>query len=188
MKLVKFVPAIAATLVLAACSTAENMVSSTTNAVSSAASATTNAVSNAASATTNAVSNAATATKEAVTGTVSKTTEMLPTRNKSVVYSCSNKTTVTATYAFHNEEVKGANLKVGKTAINGFIVNPELSQKLDSATFTSGKYILSVNKDLAYSTAEKAEMVMLTKQGKQMDTIVAKNCSIDATATARLNK
>lgn len=188
MKLVKFVPAIAATLVLAACSTAGSVVSSATDAVSNAAGAVGNTVSSAASATTNAVSGAATAVKDTATGMVTKTQDVLPTKSKSVVYACQNNTKVTATYAFHNEEVKGANLKVGKTALNGFVVNPELSKKIDSIAFTSGAYSFVVENGLTLSNAEKVTAVMLTKHGKTSDQIVAKNCNVDAKATAALNK
>lgn len=177
MKLVKFVPAIAATLVLAACSTAGSVVSSATDAVS-----------NAASAVGNTVSSAASAVKDTAAGVVTKTQDVLPTKSKSVVYACQNNTKVTATYAFHNEEVKGANLKVGKTALNGFVVNPELSKKIDSIAFTSGAYSFVVENGLTLSNAEKVTAVMLTKHGKTSDQIVAKNCNVDAKATAALNK
>lgn len=184
MKLVKFVPAVAATLVLAACSAGSNVVSNTADAVGNAA----NAVTGAVTATSNAVTGIATTVKETAAGELTKTEALLPTQNKSVVYDCQNNTTVTATYAFHNEDVKGANLKVGKTAIKGFVTNAELSQKLDAVTFVSGQYSFSVENGLTYSNAEKATAIMLTKHGKKADQILAKNCKINESATARLNK
>lgn len=174
MKLVKFVPAVAAILVLAACSTATDIASNTVGGVKDAAIATTDAV--------------ATATADAVKGAVDVTKEVLTTKTKSVAYKCSKGDVVVA-YAFSGDVVKGANVRIGKnTEIKGFLVNAELSKKIDSPSFISGNYVLTVDNGLSFENATKTDLVMLTKKGEKSDEIVAKNCTINDATTKLLNK
>ncbi|MGX2985610.1 ACP-like domain-containing protein [Ursidibacter sp. B-7004-1] len=166
MKLVKFVPAIAATLVLAACSTPKEE-----------------------STAPKAMPQATETVMNTPVGEVTKVEETLMTQNKSVVYSCQKGGTVTATYAFHNSEVKGANVRVGKkNEITGFVVDAEDSKKTEETVFTSGDYVWAVENGLTFDSAEKTNAIMLYKKGKMADEILAKNCKINKSATARLNK
>lgn len=178
MKLVKFVPAIAATLVLAACSTAENMVSSTTNAVSNAASATTNAVSNAASATTNAVSNVATATKDAVAGTMKSASNALSSKPtfETAAYFCDvqgkKNQVVSATYAFVNGKIDTATITINRKVV-GQEMKLDPSYK-DGTQFVEGKKVWALESGFTQATASKTMPIMFTDNNQ----ILAKNCEI----------
>ncbi|QGM80914.1 DUF7606 domain-containing protein [Otariodibacter oris] len=178
MKLVKFLPAVTAALVLAACSDVgsmaaktDSMVKSGVDAVDGAASA----VSNAASATGTAVKNGA----ESVSDKMTQAKDMITTRNKSVVYTCQNNTTVTATYGFQNNLPKGAKVLLGKnTLITDFVLDEDHSKKTDTTTFVSGDYVWSVESGLTQQNLGKIDAIMLYKTGAQADEILAKNCSI----------
>lgn len=164
MKLVKFVPAIAATLVLAACSTQKETVAET-------------------------MPKAQETVMNTAAGEVTKVQETLMTQNKSVVYTCQKGGSVTATYAFHNGEVKGANVRVGKkNEVTGFVVDAEDSKKTEETVFTSGDYVWAVENGLTFDSAEKTNAIMLYKKGKMADEILVKTCKINKSATARLNK
>ncbi|KAE9540266.1 hypothetical protein HT665_06270 [Ursidibacter maritimus] len=164
MKLVKFVPAIAATLVLAACSTQKEAKPET-------------------------MPKAQETVMNTPAGEVTKVEETLMTKNKSVVYSCQKGGTVTATYAFHNGEVKGANIRVGKkNEVTGFVVDAEDSKKTEETVFASGDYVWAVENGLTFDSAEKTNAIMLYKKGKMADEILVKTCKINKSATARLNK
>lgn len=170
MKLVKFVPALAATLVLAACSTATN------NDMAKEA-ASMNAEGNKTTVT-------ATAKAEDITVTAAATKEVLMTQTKSVAYKCNSGNVVVA-YAFHNDEVKGANVRLGKNnEITGFLANAELTSKVGSPVFVSGDYVLTSDNGLTFANATKTDLVMVTKG----DQILAKNCKIQKAATKKLNK
>ena len=165
MKLVKFVPAIAATFVLAACSTQQKETAPTV------------------------VPKAQETVMNTPAGEVTKVEKALMTQNKSVVYSCQKGGTVTATYAFHNGEVKGANIRVGKkNELTGFTVDAEDSKKTEETVFASGDYVWAVENGLTFDSAEKSNAIMLYKKGQMADEILVKNCKINKSATARLNK
>ncbi|WP_301098825.1 hypothetical protein [Otariodibacter sp.] len=175
MKLVKFLPAVTAALVLAACSDVGNMATKTGNMVKSGVDGATSAVSDAASATGNAVKSGA----KSVSNTVTEAKDMITTRNKSVVYSCQNNTTVTATYAFQDNLPKGAKLLLNKnTLLTDFTLDENDSKKTDTTTFVSGKYVWSVEAGLTQQNIGKTEAIMLYKTGNKADEILAKNCSI----------
>lgn len=167
MKLVKFVPAIAATLVLAACSTAENMVSSTTNAVS-----------NAASATTNAVSNAATATKDAVAGTMKSASNALSSKPtfETAAYFCDvqgkKNQVVSATYAFVNGKIDTATITINRKVV-GQEMKLDPSYK-DGTQFVEGKKVWALEGGFTQATASKTMPIMFTDNNQ----ILAKNCEI----------
>ena len=165
MKLVKFVPAIAATLVLAACSTAENVVSSTTNAVS-----------NAASATTNAVSNAATATKDAVVGTMKGASNALSSKPtfETAAYFCDvqgkKNQVVSATYAFVNGKIDTATITINRKVV-GQEMKLDPSYK-DGTQFVEGKKVWALEGGFTQATASKTMPIMFTDNNQ----ILAKNC------------
>lgn len=177
MKLVKFVPAIAATLVLAACSTASDVASSTAGAVSNAAGAVTETVSNAGAAVVNTVSGAADSTQAAVKTQVEK----ISTTSKSVAYKCLNKVKVSATYAFEGDKPKAVNLQLGKKVITGLLYD---ASNQDQPTFKSDKYVWNLDNDF-YQDIYKSG-AMLTEDGKDSDMILAKLCEVDKAATKRL--
>lgn len=174
MKLVKLLSAIAVATALSACSTASDVASSATNAVS-----------NAAGAVTEGVSNTVTNVKETVAGKVETTTTKLDTTSKTVVYSCQQKKSVTATYAFENGQVKAVNLKLGKKAINGLMLDANSS---DVVSFASKGYRWNVDTDFSLENAEKTTAIHLAKIGKQSDQLLAKLCEVNKSATARYNK
>lgn len=162
MKLVKFASALALLSAITACST-----------VKDAASATTDAVSGAASAVTNTVSGAATSVSNAVTGKSQKT----------VVYSCLNNQTLTATYTFDGEKATAANVVLGKTSIKNLARNEKVS---DSATFESSQYSWSVDNSFALNKLDTTSGILF-KKGTKSDEILAKLCKVDAAATAKAN-
>ncbi|QIM62661.1 hypothetical protein A1D29_04790 [Pasteurellaceae bacterium Orientalotternb1] len=159
MKLVKFVPAIAATFVLAACSTTNDMPQP--------------------------AKEMPMATTETVGNGVQVSNQAVMTKTKSVAYKCNSGQVVVA-YAFQDNDAKSANVRLGKgkPEIHGFLISPEWSQKVDSPVFTSGDYVLTSDKGLTFDTATKTDLVMVTKG----DQILAKNCKINKTATKLLNK
>lgn len=181
MKLVKFIPAIAATLVLSACSSAEK-VADTAAVVNETAVSTVETVTSSAEKaveTVNAVANPG-----AVKNTSVKTSsQKLNTEAKSVAYQCLNKVKVSATYAFDGETPKAVNLLVGKKAINGLVF--DIADK-DSVTFKNAKYEWSLDNSF-YTDMHKAG-AMLTQKGKTTDQILAKLCDVNLKATEKLNK
>lgn len=195
MKLTQFVPAFAATFVLAACSTAGNVVSGATEAVSNTAGAVTETVSTVGTAVsntvtgsnvaTNTVNSVATAGGDAVKNTkVLTETQKIATTSKTVVYRCLNKTTITANYAFDGETPKAVNLRVGKKAINGLVYD---GSDKDFAAFKSSRYSWSLDEGFSFANADKTGG-MLTKLGKKTDQIMGKQCKVDSSATKRMNK
>ena len=165
MKLVKFVPAIAATLVLAACSTAGNVVSSTTNAVS-----------NAASTTTNAVSNAATATKDTVAGTMKSASNALSSKPtfETAAYLCDVKgkrnQVVSATYAFVNGKIETATITINRKVVGEAMkLDPSYA---DGTKFVEGKKVWSLESGFTQATASKTMPIMFTDNNQ----ILARNC------------
>lgn len=177
MTLVKFAPAVLATLVLAACSTAEKAspnVQPTPN--------TSTVVTDTVSKVENAVSTVA--GSDSVRNTQATVqSHTLATHSKSVVYRCLNKKTVTATYAFDGETPKAVNLLVGDVAINGLGFD---TQAPDGDRFHSDKYSWDLDLGFSYKTIE-TKGAMLTQYGKGSDEILAKLCKVDKRATKRIN-
>lgn len=182
MKLVKFIPAIGASLVLAACSTVGDVASGAANAVGNVASAAGNAVSSTASAVGNTVTSGASAVGNAVTGAASTTT--VPTTSKAIVYSCSNRKTVTATYAFEGEKAKAVNLIIGKTKINALLRDDNAK---DAATFASDAFSWSVDENFSLTNFDKTDSGILFKKGANSDEILAKLCKVNKSATKKAN-
>lgn len=177
MKLVKFVPAIAATLVLAACSTANDVASSSVSAVSNTAGAVTESASNVGVAVVNSVSGTAEVTQASVKTSVGK----INTTSKSVAYKCLNKVKVSATYAFEGDKPKAVNLQLGKKVITGLLYD---ASNQDQPTFKSDKYVWNLDNDF-YQDIYKSG-AMLTEDGKDSDMILAKLCEVDKATTKRL--
>lgn len=145
MKFIKFLPAVAATVVLAACSS----------------------------------------TTEPVEQKVEPVVE-LPTTTKAVAYRCQGKKTLTATYTFSGEEVKSAVLKLGKKELGEF--TRDTTASADFTTFVAGDYLWNADAGLTLSTFDKTEGSNLFKKGKNSDAIIAKDCRLNAKATAKLNQ
>ncbi|WP_109077605.1 hypothetical protein [Aggregatibacter kilianii] len=104
---------------------------------------------------------------------------------KTVVYSC-NKRAVTVTYQFENQEPTEAKVVMRKKVIAESL--PLSNVDKDFPSFVSDKYIWSVDNGFSLNTATETEGVMLTQRGKKVDRILAKNCKVNAKATARANK
>lgn len=160
MKLVKFVPALLAASVLAACSTANE------------------AASNAAEAVTESAANVVNSAEQALQTSVEK----VATTSKSVAYQCLNKVKVSATYAFEGDKPRAVNLQVGKQLIKGLAYD---SSNKDQATFKSDKYRWNLDNEF-YQDITKAGG-MLTQVDGEVHPILAKLCEVDKRATKRLN-
>ncbi|HGO5854032.1 TPA: hypothetical protein ACK3JH_000892 [Mannheimia haemolytica] len=175
MKLVKFVPALAATLVLAACSNASNQPAPqpAQDAVAKAAEQATQQVNEIAG-------NAPRATGAVA---VEKATD----GKKSIVYRCQSGKRVTANYVFQGEEAKAVNLLVqnGKKTQKIPTLTRDVKNQ-DSTSFKADKY--SWDLDTGFSLSSNDQSGMLTKYGAKTDTIVAKLCDVDKALTSKLNK
>ncbi|EHK89492.1 hypothetical protein [Aggregatibacter actinomycetemcomitans] len=104
---------------------------------------------------------------------------------KTVVYSC-NKRAVTVTYQFENQEATEAKVVMRKKVIAESL--PVSNVDKDFPSFISDKYIWSVDSGFSLNTATATDGVMLTQRGKKVDRILAKNCKVNAKATARANQ
>ncbi|MDO4697396.1 MAG: Holliday junction resolvase [Pasteurellaceae bacterium] len=166
MKLVKFAPAIAATLVLAACTTPNKIATATTDAMK----ATGNAVAGAATATTDAVKGAATATKDAVKGAkVSVKPEL-----QTAAYLCDVKgkrKVVSATYAFLNGKADLVTLSIDGKVVGDLKFDEKYE---DGSRFVAGNRVWSLDSGFAPNTVSKTVPV----QYRSNNNIVAKNCEI----------
>ncbi|HGO5855730.1 TPA: hypothetical protein ACK3JJ_000334 [Mannheimia haemolytica] len=175
MKLVKFVPALAATLVLAACSNANTQ---------SAPQQAQDAVTKAAEQATQQVNEiAGNAPRASGAVKVEKATDSA----KSIVYRCQSGKRVTANYVFQGEEAKAVNLLVqsgGKTQKIPTLTRDASNQ--DSTSFKTDKY--SWDLDTGFTLSSNGQSGMLTKYGAKTDTIVAKLCDVDKALTSKLNK
>lgn len=182
MKLIKLLPTLGAVAVLAACSTAADIASSTVDAVGSAGSAVVDgaktvggavvdgaktaggAVVDGAKATGNAVASGATAAKDMVTG------------SKTVAYTCSvnGKTNqpVTAVYTFKDDEPETATVTVQKKVV-GKNLKVDSTYK-DGVKFVSGTNVWSLDTGFNAKTAETTVPVMFTAN----NVILAKNCAV----------
>lgn len=169
MKLVKFIPALAATMVLAACSTASDAVSSVGSAVS-----------NTVDATTTAVKDGATAVKD---GVESAKNAVMGKSTKAVAYTCQNNTVVVANYSFDGEKATGVSLIVNKKAVKGLARD---DKNTDFTSFASASHVWNVDAGLTAATFDKSTDGMLFKKGKDSDQILAKSCQVNVEATKKL--
>ncbi|SUT87121.1 Uncharacterised protein [Actinobacillus ureae] len=174
MKSIKFISALSLATLLAACSTASDVASTVSEGVSNAASATTNAVKEGATAVSNGVSN-----------TVNTVKNKLTASSKTVVYQCQNSKTVVATYDFEGEKATGLTLTVNDVAVKELMRD---EKNKDFASFASKTHVWNLDETFSLSTFNKTEAGMLFKKGKNADEILAKNCEVNQTATAKLNK
>lgn len=160
MKLIKLLPTLGAIAVLAACSTASDIASSTVNAVGNAGSA----VVDGAKAAGNVVADGATATKDLLTG------------SKTVSYTCdvSGKTNqpVVAVYTFSNGEPSTATVTINKKVV-GKDLKVDTAYK-DGVKFVSGTKVWSLDTGFNSKTAETTVPVMFTSNNQ----ILAKNCAV----------
>ncbi|WP_233116344.1 hypothetical protein [Aggregatibacter actinomycetemcomitans] len=115
----------------------------------------------------------------------SKKEPQLVKSEKTVVYSC-NKRAVTVTYQFENQEATEAKVVMRKKVIAESL--PVSNVDKDFPSFISDKYIWSVDSGFSLNTATATDGVMLTQRGKKVDRILAKNCKVNAKATARANQ
>lgn len=175
MKLVKFAPALAATLVLAACS---NQQAATTQPAQ-------NAVTQAAETATQQVKDVASTAHGTAAVKVEKATD----GSKSIVYRCLSGKRVTATYAFQGDEAKAVNLvlKEGRKSQKIPTLTRDAANQ-DFASFVSDKYIWNVDSGFKLANATKETTGMLTQKGKDSDEILAKLCDVDRKLTKKLNK
>ncbi|AWI50848.1 Holliday junction resolvase [Actinobacillus porcitonsillarum] len=171
MKLIKLLPTLGAIAVLAACSTASDIASSTVSAVGSAGSAVVDgakaaggAVVDGAKAAGNVVADGATATKDLLTG------------SKTVSYTCdaSGKTNqpVVAVYTFSNGEPSTATVTINKKVV-GKDLKVDTAYK-DGVKFISGTKVWSLDTGFNSKTAETTVPVMFTSNNQ----ILAKNCAV----------
>ena len=171
MKLIKLLPTLGAIAVLAACSTASDIASSTVSAVGNAGSAVVDgakaaggAVVDGAKAAGNVVADGATATKDLLTG------------SKTVSYTCdaSGKTNqpVVAVYTFSNGEPSTATVTINKKVV-GKDLKADTAYK-DGVKFVSGTKVWSLDTGFNSKTAETTVPVMFTSNNQ----ILAKNCAV----------
>lgn len=174
MKLVKFVPALAATLVLAACSNQATTTQPTQDPVAQATETATQQVKDVAG---------------TGHGTAAVKVEKATDSSKSIVYRCLSGKRVTATCAFQGDEAKAVNLVLKEGRKSQKI--PTLTrdaQNQDFTSFVSDKYIWNVDTGFNLANATKETTGMLTKKGKDSDDILAKLCDVDSKLTKKLNK
>lgn len=175
MKLVKFLPSLAAVAVLAACSqTSQTVQQPQLSGVEQANQTATQQADKVA---------------QVAGGQSAVSVEKVTNRTKSVVYQCLNKTMLTANYAFEGDSVKAVNLALGsgknvKTIPT--LIRDENNH--DFVTFVSDKYLWSVENGFNFENATSKTGGNLTEKGSEADIILAKLCNINKTATARLNK
>lgn len=171
MELIKLLPTLGAIAVLAACSTASDIASSTVNAVGNAGSAVVDgaktaggAVVDGAKAAGNVVADGATATKDLLTG------------SKTISYTCdaSGKTNqpVVAVYTFSNGEPSTATVTINKKVV-GTDLKVDSAYK-DGVKFVSGTKVWSLDTGFNSKTAETTVPVMFTSNNQ----ILAKNCAV----------
>ncbi|AHG77120.1 hypothetical protein [Mannheimia varigena] len=177
MKLVKFVPALAATLVLAACSNANNQPAPqpTVDPVTKAADQATQQVNEI----------AGNAARGAAAVKVEKATD----GSKSIVYRCQSGKLVTANYVFQGDDARAVNLVLQngkKTQKIPTLARDDANQ--DFTSFKSDNYIWNVSTGFTLANATGETTGMLTKLGKGSDEILAKLCDVDKQLTSRLNK
>lgn len=168
MKLVKLLPAVAAAIVLSACSTASKAGDAMMNGMESAGTA----VVDGAKAAGNAVANGAEKVKDTMIGKSTYT----------VAYTCSasgKKQPVTATYAFEGNDPQTATVKLSKKVLAKNLKVD--SQYQDGVQFTDGKNVWNLSEKITPTNVSTVEPVMYFVKGKGTqgtDKIVAKDCAI----------
>lgn len=178
MKLIKLLPAAIVTVVLAACSTqTEEQTASQKQAEAEAKmqQAVRNAEEQAKQAAANIQGNATIDLTKVTNGT------------KSVVYSCLNKQTLSATYSFQDNEAKAVNIILGKGKNAKQI--PTLlrdENNVDFVAFKSDTHLWNVESGFNLQNATNKSGGNLQELGTSYDTILAKLCNVNKSATARL--
>ncbi|MCK3658723.1 hypothetical protein A4G18_08370 [Pasteurellaceae bacterium Pebbles2] len=180
MKLVKFVPAMIAAVVLSACTANQAAQEAAAEAKAMEAQAIEQAAMKAEAQATEMAKN--------IDGKAQITVEKLKTTNKSVAYRCQSGKTVTATYAFEGNDARAVNVRLGtgKKALKASLLRDDNNK--DFVSFTSDQYVWNVDSALTLDTAAKTDAVHLVKKGAQNDEILAKLCDVNKSATKRLNK
>lgn len=175
MKLVKFVPALAATLVLAACSNTNNQPAPqpTVDPVAKVADQATQQVNEIAG--------------NVARGSAAVKVEKATDGSKSIVYRCQRGKLVTANYVFQGEDAKAVNivLQHGKKKHQIPTLTRE-EARADFTTFKAGKYVWELDSGFTLSSNEQSGRLL--KDGAKSDTILAKSCDVDKTLTSRLNQ
>ena len=177
MKLIKLVSTLLSVSVLAACSLAESNSATAPNTAANVEQATQNAQQEAQNIAQN------------IKGKADVRVEKLTGASKSVVYSCLNRTTLSATYSFQGDEAKAVNLVLGKgknTQQIPTLVRDESNR--DFVSFKSDEYLWSVENGFNLSNATTKTGGNLTKRGAGTDEILAKLCKVNNAATRILNK
>ena len=101
------------------------------------------------------------------------------------VFSCGKKP-VKVVYQFEGKEAVEAQVSLGKKVIAEGLQR-DTAQK-DFTSFASDKYTWNVDTGFTLDNTTEVDAVMLTQKGKKSDKILAKNCSINAKATAKANQ
>ncbi|VEG71303.1 membrane protein [[Pasteurella] aerogenes] len=160
MKLVKCLSAVAVLSALAACSTASDVVSSTSDAVKNVG----EAVVDGAKTVGNTVTEGAKSAKEMITGT------------KTVLYSCDvsgkRNQPVSATYSFKDNQPETATVTIGKK-----VVGKDLALNrtyTDGVQFVAGDKIWSLDTGFSVETVNTTVPVMFTSNNE----ILARNCTV----------
>ncbi|WP_386689918.1 MULTISPECIES: ACP-like domain-containing protein [unclassified Lonepinella] len=180
MKLVKFIPAICATVVLAACSSAPSEQEMAAAQAEKEAQVMEQAM--------NTADAQATEMAKNIDGTAQVKVQKVPTVNKSVVYRCQSGKVVTATYAFENNDPRAVSVRLGKgqKALKVSLARDDNSK--DTVSFVSDKYEWNVDTGLTLDNFNGVDAIHLVKKGAESDQILAKLCNVNKTATKRLNK
>lgn len=174
LHLMKFLPSLAAVAVLAACSSNTSMVQEQPSLVEQAQQTATQQANRVA---------------EVGGGKGAVSVEKVTDRTKSVAYRCLNNQQVTASYAFSGDDVRAVNLVLGSG--KKAITLPTLmrdSANRDFISFSSDKYVWSVENGFTFDNATTKVGGILTEKGGEVDVILAKLCDINKSVTARLNK
>ncbi len=173
LNLMKFLPSLAAVTVLAACSSNTSMVQEQSVVEQAQQTATQQA---------NRVA-------EVGGGKSAVSVEKVTDRTKSVAYRCLNNQQVTASYAFSGDDVRAVNLVLGSgkkaTTLPTLMRD---SANRDFISFSSDKYVWSVENGFTLDNATTKVGGILTEKGGEVDVILAKLCDINKSVTARLNK
>ncbi|PVX32368.1 hypothetical protein C8D76_1147 [Pasteurella langaaensis DSM 22999] len=179
MKLVKFVPALVATLVLAACSS-----TSAEEAAAAAKAKEAQALEQAAARANDQAANMA----KSIDGKAAVTVEKLATESKSASYRCMNGKTLVATYAFENNVARAVNVRLGKgkNALVASLIRDDNDK--DFTAFQSDKYTWKVDVGLTPKNIATINGGNFSAKGANSDEILAKLCSVNSSATNRLNK
>ena len=179
MKLVKFVPALVATLVLAACSA-----TSTEDAAAAAKAKEAQALEQATASANEQAANMA----KSIDGKAAVSVEKLATASKSASYRCQGGKTLVATYAFENNVPRATNVRLGngKNAVVATLLRDDSNK--DFTSFQSDKYVWNVDAGLTPENIATIDGSNFSAKGVSSDEILAKLCDVNKSATVRLNK